>query len=1011
MTRYISSRNHAWTVVLLFSVLAVSAAVAAPVLADDKAGLPAAIPIPAEADGTMPANIPVFFTPNSGQADPAVLYTFMGRDFAVFFLKDRIVYALPSGDPGQPGRYIAAEQFPGANPDPIVSGLDPLPMRVSYFTGPEADWHTGIVPYGTIVYRDLYPGTDLIIRRENGAIKREFLVRPGADPGSLRMLFDGGTARIAGDGTLAIRAGSGELQESAPDAWQEAKGQRIHVPCRFDLREDGTVSFVTGPYDPALPLTIDPALAYCGYIGGDRDDTGRGIAVDSAGNAYVTGETYSSEPTFPVTAGPDLSYSGSCDAFVAKVNASGTALDYCGYIGGDNSEWGYAIAVDGSGNAYITGYTDSSESTFPVTVGPDLTSGGNDAFVAKINATGTGLDYCGYIGGSRYDGGRGIAVDGSGNAYVTGETASNETSFPVTVGPDLTWNGGNTGGEGDPLDAFVAKVNASGASLDYCGYIGGSGQDYGYGIVTDSHGNAYVTGSTESSDATFPVNIGPNITYGGNGDAFVVKVNPAGNGRIYSGYIGGSDFDAGTGIAVDTEGNAYVTGYTMSDETSFPVTIGPDLTFNSGMYMSDAFVAKVESGGSGLSYCGYIGGLDYDEGDGIAVDAAGNAYVAGYTYSDETSFPVTIGPDLIYNSRNDAFVAKVESSGSALAYCGYIGGLDHDYGYGVAVDSGMNAYVTGSTYSDQDSFPVTVGPNMTFTGGSDAFVAKIRGPPSVSGIYPPAGTRGTTVLITNLSGANFVQGAAVTFGRSGCTTFPASAVGYVSEHLLLCLVPIPSDAAAGTWNVTVTNPDASCGTLPGGFVVSDPAAGPIVTAIIPGSGLAGTDVDIPDLRGGNFVPGAGVNLTRTGQANISATGVGWITSWRLSCTLGIPAGAAPGAWNVTVTNPDGRSGTLEGGFTVVAPPAVSAIVPNSGKRGKTVAVTNLSGSNFQAGAKVRLKKGAAVITGKPVTVVNETRITCKFKIPSAAAIGKWDVNVTNPDGRSGVLAKGFKVKA
>ena len=194
------------------------------------------------------------------------------------------------------------------------------------------------------------------------------------------------------------------------------------------------------------------ALAYCGYIGGGDDDFGNAIAVDSSGNAYVTGYTYSTQATFPETGGPDLTSNGLSDAFVAKVNAAGTALVYCGYIGGSNDDFGNGIAVDGSGNAYVTGITASTQATFPVTVGPDLTSNGfDDAFVAKVNAAGTALVYCGYIGGSNVDQGNGIAVDGTGNAYVTGITASTQATFPVTVGPDLTYNGGG-------VDAFVVKI-------------------------------------------------------------------------------------------------------------------------------------------------------------------------------------------------------------------------------------------------------------------------------------------------------------------------------------------------------------------------------------------------------------------------------------------------------------------------------------------------------------------------------------------------------------------------
>jgi len=417
-------------------------------------------------------------------------------------------------------------------------------------------------------------------------------------------------------------------------------------------------------------------LVYCGFIGGSGLDYGDGIAVDGSGNAYVTGFTHSDEATFPVTVGPDLTYNGGFgDAFVAKVSADGKELVYCGYIGGSGDDFGTDIAVDGSGNAYVTGRAESDERTFPVTVGPDLTyNGGGDAFVAKVNAAGTGLVYCGFIGGRGTDYGYGIAVDGSGNAYVTGWTESNETTFPVTVGPDLTYNGAG--------DAFVAKVDASGTGLVYCGYIGGSSIVEGWGIAVDGSGNAYVTGRTSSDEKTFPVTVGPDLMHNGKRDAFVAKVNTAGTGLVYCGYIGGVKGDWGKGIAVDGSGNTYVTGGTASNEKTFPVAVRPDLTYNGG---GDAFVAKVDASGTGLVYCGYIGGEKNDEGAGIAVDGLGNAYVTG------------------------------------LANCN----LWDDEGEYIEEDGSGNDYVTGTVNSDETSFPVTVGPDLTHSGEGDAFLAKI----------------------------------------------------------------------------------------------------------------------------------------------------------------------------------------------------------------------------------------------------------------------------------------------
>ena len=388
-------------------------------------------------------------------------------------------------------------------------------------------------------------------------------------------------------------------------------------------------------------------LYYCGFIGGTGKDKGLGIAVDSTGKAYVTGSTFSSD--FPATSFPYTIHSGGSDAFVTKVEADGKGLVFSGFIGGSGNDEGRGIAVDSVGNAYVTGDTLSSNLPVSPPSSPYKTyKFGGDAFVAKIKASGMGLDYCGYLGGSGLDSGVAIAVDSKGNAYITGNTYS-ETSFPVTDGPFESFNGLN--------DAFYAKFTVDGTALVYCGLIGGDEGDYGMGIAVDSSGNAYVVGSTDSTESSFPEVVGPNLNHNDGSDAFVAKVGKDGNNLEYCGFIGGAYDDYGFGIAVDNGGNAYVTGGTESTErTKFPVIVGPDLSQNG---LKDAFIAKVRGDGSGLVYSGFLGGTSSDDGRGIAVDSSGNAYVTGGTRSDHQSFPVAVGPDLSANGNFDAFVAKI----------------------------------------------------------------------------------------------------------------------------------------------------------------------------------------------------------------------------------------------------------------------------------------------------------------------------------------------------------------
>jgi hypothetical protein len=685
------------------------------------------------------AGLPLSFIPNRGQIAGATDYYVQGSGASVGFDAGGVSWVL--------GQELIETRFvgtPGAEPE----GLHRGPGVVSYFKGDPDEWHTRLPTFERVAYRDLWPGIDLIYSGDADEVKYAFRVSPGADLSDVRLAYRGADSVALNEaGQLEVSAGAERLTDDAPVSWQPGPEGRTPVPTSYDLR-GSTYGFDLDGYDPSRPLVIDPAvLVYAGYIGGSATDTGNGIAVDGSGAAYVTGEVSSTESTFPETGGPDLFSNGVTDAFVAKVNPSGTALVYAGYIGGTGGDFGNGIAVDADGAAYVVGRTDSTATSFPVTGGPDIThnGGGNDAFVVKVDPDGLALDYAGYIGGSGTDFGRGIAVDGSGNAYVIGETASAEATFPDGTdtgsdgdafdgipGPDQEYNGG--------FDVFVAKVGTSGAALDYAGYVGGASFDAGYGIAVDSLGAAYLTGETNSDDVSFPETGGPDLDENGVSDAFVAKVNTGGTALDYAGYIGGSGQDFGRGIAVDTAGAAYVTGYTASSEATFPETVGPDLVYNLG---TDAFVAKVNTSGATLAFAGYIGGSGSDNGFGIAVDSSGAAYVTGETFSTEATFPVTGGPDVTHNGggNQDAYVAKVNPSGGALVYAGYIGGSGSEGGHGIAVDASGAAYVTGYATSTEATFPETGGPDLTHNGMRDVFVAKVAEAAAVTKTVTLAGKK------------------------------------------------------------------------------------------------------------------------------------------------------------------------------------------------------------------------------------------------------------------------------
>src|SRR5262245_12443173 len=422
---------------------------------------------------------------------------------------------------------------------------------------------------------------------------------------------------------------------------------------------DGSLN---GLYDAFVAkFRPDGSLAWATYLGGDGDERGHGIAVDAGGNVYVTGRTDSAN--FPTTPGSfDTTFNGGVDAFVTKLSADGTTLLYSTYLGGTGSEIdeGFdklarrvgAITVDAAGNAYVTGSTNSAD--FPTTAGAyHITNAGfADAFVTKLNATGSALIYSTYLGGSDFDRGYGIAVDAAGNAYVTGEAVS--TDFPTTAG---AFQPAKAGGFSD---SFVTKLNATGSALVYSSYLGGTGSEFPGRLALDAAGQAYVTGATASFD--FPTTAGAFQTAKAtNGiDAVVTQVNASGTALVYSTYLGGTfGDDFGEGIAVDSSGQAYVTGQTTSG--AFPVSNAFQPTEPG---LSDAFVAKLNAAGSGLVYSSYLGGSLNDIGYGIAVDANRVVHVVGQTNSSgqfsTTPFPKTAGAfQAASGGVADAFVARI----------------------------------------------------------------------------------------------------------------------------------------------------------------------------------------------------------------------------------------------------------------------------------------------------------------------------------------------------------------
>jgi hypothetical protein len=743
------------------------------------------------------------FIENKGQWHPDVLYlcrlggldawiTKWGVNYTFFKLEEK-----PSGEAREP---FLREKFGhrevelighrvlmklrGCAAHPQREGRELLAGYYNYLIGNDPTRHaTYVRRYKEVWVKGVYAGIDMRYYLEGGRLRYDWVVEPGGDPSQIVFGLEGSEKTyIDSEGRLVFTTRFGEVKLAELRVYQGDRG----IAGRFVERPGGW-GIEVGSYDPTQLLVIDP-LVYSTYIGGSGGDYGFGIAVDGSGNAYVTGETYSTNYDVTPGAFQTMNGGGYGNVFVTKLNATGTALVYSTYIGGSGSDEGYAMALDGSGNAYVTGRTSSTD--YDVTPGAFQTTneGVWNVFVTKLNATGTALVYSTYIGGSGTDMGYAIAVDGSGNAYVTGFTDSPD--YDVTPGAFQTTGGGG-------WDVFVTKLNATGTALVYSTYIGGSGGDYGHAIAVDGSGNAYVTGYTGSTN--YDVTTGAfQTTNGGSRDVFVTKLNATGTALVYSTYIGGSGDERGYAIAVDGSGYAYVTGETTSP--SYPVTPGAFQTTNGGE--GDVFVTKLNATGTALVYSTYIGGSGDDRGNAIAVDGSGNAYVTGYTYSPD--YDVTPGAFQTTNEGGrDVFVTKLNATGTALVYSTYIGGSGDERGYAIAVDGSGYAYVTGWTFST--NYDVTPGAFQTTKGGEgDVFVTKVCHPITLTSA---SGTDNQTVCVNTAI-------TPITYSTTGATgaTFSGLPTGVTGTFSGGNITISGTPTVTGTFTYTVTL-TGGCGNL------------------------------------------------------------------------------------------------------------------------------------------------------------------------------------------------------
>ncbi|MGA3259646.1 MAG: SBBP repeat-containing protein [Bryobacteraceae bacterium] len=849
-------------------------------------------------------SVPLSFEPNQGQAAATVQFLSRGAGYAIFLAPGKVVLNLerqkPASAPatGQTPEAASADTLRmsliGANAKANAVGLAPQPGVVSYFIGNDPkNWRSGIPTYGKVNYGQIYPGVDLIFYGNQRQLEYDFVVAPGADPSRIAWRIDGARASIDAEGNLVLSAPNGPASFKKPVLYQMNGDQKTPVEGSFAVAGH-EIRFRLGSYDHSRALIIDPVLSYATYLAGSSTDhiglpTGpgnlavgmsQGIALDSAGSVYVTGYTYSIDfPTkTPYQPAPPTKVVGVSpgqwpSAFVTKFSPDGSSLVYSTYLGGNGYDNAYAIAVDSSGNAYVTGETDSPD--FPVTNGAyqtvcspapnntgapvqnssDCYSSNTSAFVTKLNPTGTSLVYSTFLGGNgSWAYATAIAVDGAGRAYIAGNENEDcyrgqpytfQSCFPTTNGAVI---GGVQPVGGDPQFAFVAAFDPTGAQLLYSTLFGDlnfqctiacGGDTYGTGIAVDASGYFYLVGETMASNLPTTAGViqptgaplGNPATYVQAWRGFIAKFNPVtsagGASLAYSTYLGGKTGNTGdfiSGIAIDNESYAYVVGFTNSKD--FPVTSGAYQTVcgPNGQNCAAAHVTKLNPTGSAIVWSTFVGDAKGDASDAvfftgpIQLDGTGNIYITGQV---GTGFPM-INPvePTATGGDQQVLVAELDPTGSKLLFSTTIGsnGLNTTEPAGLAVDSAGDIYLAGNN----------AGPNLITTPGAfqttasnsgccyHGFVVKIGG---LTVTLAPAGQIEPVAAesIISVYGTELATGTVVAttvpvpISLDGNTVTVTDSDGIARQAPLYFVSPsqinfeIPTGTAMGTATVTIQN--------------------------------------------------------------------------------------------------------------------------------------------------------------------------------------------------------------
>ncbi|MFN0138696.1 MAG: SBBP repeat-containing protein [Pyrinomonadaceae bacterium] len=735
----------------LFATLAVASFICSINVAGNDAD--AAIDVSSAKQSADYGKMPVLFEQNKGQTNNEVKFVARGPGYTLYLTESGAEFSLKRADQESQVAEIATKgtrsqanlqtdtlkmQFVGANSNPVVTGDDAAITKTNYYIGKRRI--ENVSNYTRVNYKNIYNGIDAVFySNKNNQLEYDFVVAPNTDANQIGFKFDGADSpAVNSDGDLVIKTDNAELVQQKPFAYQTIDGKRKEVAVSYQVTND-RVSFGLGEYDRSLPLVIDPVLDYLTYIGGTALDDVFEVAADTEGSAYFTGLTGSLN--FHGDTRDDNDANG---AYVAKLNADGTAFVYITILEGNGDDAARGIALDSTNNAYVTGIASH---FFPTTSGAYDTVHGvlnnADVFVAKLNTTG-GLVYSSFLGGTDLDEGFDIAVDASGKAYVVGATYSN-SAFPTknryqgcgVVSPL---------GSFDSQDAFLTVMNAAGSNITYSSCIGntvgviGFSDEQAFSVELDSSNNAYVTGITNSNNFKVKNALQPNI--GGGKDAWIAKFNPTASGDasvVYATFLGGTGTDQGNGVAVDSSGQAHVVGLTGS--VNFPLANA----FRTTNQINEAFVTVLSSTGASLVNSSFLGGANQDRANNVALDSTGSIYVTGNTLSDD--FPMALPFQATRAGVRDAFVAKVKF-GRGVVSSSYLGGNGNDNGDGIAV-KGNFIYVGGDTAST--NLATTDGVVKETTTNADGFVAKILDTRLDSvGVFRPQFTFQITQSTTNV---------------------------------------------------------------------------------------------------------------------------------------------------------------------------------------------------------------------------------------------------------------------